>query len=356
MFSFDEMKSKEITKAIRENVSILDYAVSIGQSLVREGRYYSLADHDSVKINPVTNQFKQYSVDPAGKGHPWLSVIDFAIRFDNSVSNTAEAIEKLKQLVDFPSWKNTSTPKRKTVHKEKENNSVELPERSLSTKHIYAYLTKTRGISPSVVNKMIEQGNLYEDTKNNCVFVGYDSNGNVNFGCKRGTNTYGKAFKGDCAGNDYEHCIYIDNGADTLIVSEAFIDSMSNMTILEESGKNILNYNYNILAGADKWGAVVNNLKEHPKNKKVLLALDADDKGFYGASNIIRDIEQEDMSVEIIYWLPEQCHDWNEQLIFNKENNISTSEYNKMQTFYTNNSLLQEQEEELLPELQGGVV
>lgn len=45
------MKAKEKCEWIKENISIVDYASSIGFTPVRKGKYYSLKEHDSIIID-----------------------------------------------------------------------------------------------------------------------------------------------------------------------------------------------------------------------------------------------------------------------------------------------------------------
>ena len=45
------MTSKEKFDWIKENISIVDYASSIGFTPVRKGKYYSLKEHDSIIID-----------------------------------------------------------------------------------------------------------------------------------------------------------------------------------------------------------------------------------------------------------------------------------------------------------------
>lgn len=49
------MTSKEKFDWIKENISIVDYASSIGFTPVRKGKYYSLKEHDSIIIDTHKN-------------------------------------------------------------------------------------------------------------------------------------------------------------------------------------------------------------------------------------------------------------------------------------------------------------
>ena len=74
-----------------KSVPIIDFASRKGFTLFRVGRYYSLAEHDSVRIDNEKNCFWRNSVF-FGKGSGGAgSIIDFALEFF-SYKNAAAAI------------------------------------------------------------------------------------------------------------------------------------------------------------------------------------------------------------------------------------------------------------------------
>ena len=54
-------QNKEIINRIKEDISITDYAVRLGFTLKKVGSYYTLKEHDSVRIDPVKNKFYRNS-------------------------------------------------------------------------------------------------------------------------------------------------------------------------------------------------------------------------------------------------------------------------------------------------------
>lgn len=78
------MKAKEKCEWIKQNISIVDYASSIGFTVVRKGKFYSLKEHDSIMIDPYKNVYWQNSIPGYGRciGEKG-SIIDFIMRFDN---------------------------------------------------------------------------------------------------------------------------------------------------------------------------------------------------------------------------------------------------------------------------------
>lgn len=66
---------------------------------------------------------------------------------------------------------------------------LNLPEKSDTSKNVYAYLTKTRGIPANIVNDCLKNGTIYQDERRNAVFVGYDDNKQAKYAARRGTFT-----------------------------------------------------------------------------------------------------------------------------------------------------------------------
>lgn len=331
-YFYSEAEQKRINKIIcqriRDNIPIQDYAASRGFQLERKGKYFKIvgeknnSDFSSVMINSETNRYKHYSVDKKPR-----SIIDFVMELDNC--DQATAINTLKPLIDTYDLETaTIIEKSQPPKKARQKAELILPEKADTSKNVYAYLTKTRCINKNIVDHFIYNDNLYQDDHNNCVFVRYDRQGKPTFCSKRGTNTY-KDFKWEDPNSDYIHCFFIDNGADTLIVNEAIIDTMSIMSIMEDQGRQINDYSYVNLSGAPKWEAVNNILAENPLIKNVILACDNDNGGFTAMDNIRKSIAEKFPNVKTTDFLPKTENDWNAQLQFIRDHNISTSLYLK---------------------------
>lgn len=321
-------RNKIICQRIRDNIPIQDYAASRGFQIERKGKYYKIAgeknnsDFSSVMINSETNRYKHYSVDKTPR-----SIIDFVMELDSCDESTA--INTLKPLIDTYDLETaTVVEKAHTSKRDNQISQMTLPERADSVKNVYAYLTKTRCINKDIVDHFIYNDNLYQDDHNNCVFVRYDRQGKPTFCSKRGTNTY-KRFVWDHPANDYNHCFFIDNGADTLIVNEAIIDTMSVMSIMQDRDRQISDYSYVDLSGTAKWEAVINILKENPVIQHVILACDNDNAGFTAMDKIKKSINENFANVKTTDFLPKTENDWNAQLQFNRQNGISTFVYLK---------------------------
>ena len=288
---------KEFYEKIKREVKIIDYATEIGKTVVKKGHYYSLKENDSVRIDPERNCYWRNSNGSTG------SVIDFAMEFPGGYS-MYEVISMFSRRIN---WRNNNSSKVRPVKREEKK--LKLPKSNKNMHRVFAYLMQTRCISKEVIQMLIDNNQLYEDERYNCVFVSYDNDKPV-FVCLRGTNT-SNPFYGDVKGCDYTKCFFIDNEADELIVTESVIDGLSLMTMTADYKK----YDYLFLAGVDKWESIQTYLKRKTY-KRVIIATDNDKGGIKGAKNICCFIRMNYKDIERKWYLPplEQGKDWNKVL------------------------------------------
>lgn len=83
----------QIIQEIESNIKIVDVANQMGYTLKREGRHYTIKEHESVRIDVDRNLFIRYS-----NGHRG-SVIDFISEFKNQPKN--EVINELASEINF---------------------------------------------------------------------------------------------------------------------------------------------------------------------------------------------------------------------------------------------------------------
>lgn len=74
-----------------------------------------------------------------------------------------------------------------------------LPERADNMRKVFAYLCKTRGISPDVVSQLAHEKLLYQDVRGNAVFIHKNDNGEIVGAEIQGTNSE-KRYKGVAQG------------------------------------------------------------------------------------------------------------------------------------------------------------
>lgn len=293
-----------------KRISIVDYAEEIGFHPYKIGHYYSLKEHDSVRIDPDKNIFVQNSTGAGG------SVIDFAMTFQGM--DLKRAIRTLGGKTAAGSVQERKDPDPET-RKEKIGD-LKLPEKDSTMKNIFAYLIKTRGIDQTIVQEMVQRKALYQDIHKNCVFVSRDDSGKPVFACIRGTNTY-KKFVADAFGCDYSYGLFLPNGGDRLIVTESAIDAMSVMNLLEIGGTDHKAYDYLALSGCGKTEVIETHLRNHDY-RIVDLCLDNDEAGRRAAKAL--SVRIKEISKAAVYTeLPGNEKDYNDVLKQVKSANIT---------------------------------
>lgn len=286
-----------------KRVSIVDYASYLGYHTFKVGKFFSIKEHDSVRIDPRKNLFYRNSTGEHG------SVIDFAMLFGGmNLTDALKNLESYSGNVSSYSYENDPYENIRDI----KNSELALPEKKDTFRNVYAYLIKTRGISKEIVDHMVKNGHLYQDVHNNCVFISYKDIKPV-AGCIRGTFT-GKRFVADISGSDYDYGFFIPGKEKnkTLLVTESVIDMLSFYGI----NGNAFNYDSLSLLGVSKAVAVINHLDQGHYDK-VIIGLDNDEAGLNAASKIKQAILDKgllkDEQVEIR--IPENGKDWNEQLV-----------------------------------------
>lgn len=261
----DAMDIKDIKRA-----SIIDAALELGFTPKKVGRYYTLKEHDSVRIDPELNLFVRNSTGEAG------SVIDFYMCFtDMTIGEVIEHISCRSKAQEMPEVKNTPV----AIGKKE----LILPVKDDNERCVFSYLVKTRGIDERIVKYLIKRRLLYQDLRKNCVFVSYKDTKPV-FAMLRGTNTH-KRFVADVSGSDYSVSFFIGNKSDKLIITEGVIDALSIMTLFLSSGKDPYAYDYLVLSGSSKDECILTYLGQGTY-KEMWLCLDNDEAGRRGSRSI----------------------------------------------------------------------
>ncbi len=300
----DKIISKEIDLTVMKNsVSIVEYARDVlGMELVKESRgKFRLEEHHSCKIYP-NNTFYRFSKGVGG------SIIDFIKHFEKC--DTKEAIQKISEYYHEYNPTAQYDIYSRSKHIQTSIEGIVVPSQSDTNKHVYAYLTKTRGIKSSVVNEFMNRKILYEDENRNCVFIG-KLNKTIYYANIRGTGK--KSFKQDVSGSVKEVGIYIHNKSETLVVNEAIIDTMSYMSL----APNPHQYNYlSVNGAANTVNAVRFHLlkrEEAQDLKHIIIGLDNDLAGEEHAMKLVDFLKENYPNIETLIHIPD-AKDFNEQL------------------------------------------
>lgn len=303
----------ERIEKIKQLVRIEEYAEYMGFHVKRKGRYFTLEEHDSVIINPTTNRFFRNSrTAEYAKG----SVINFAMYFGDM--DYKSAIKELEQFIGRERLEKTPLL-RPAMSNQPQKKMLLLPPHGGSRRHAYAYLNKIRCIDTFIIDYFFASNHLYEDNKNNCVFVSYDEKtGKPDFACKRGTMS-DVPFKGDVQGSSYDYCFRLPaKDGKHLYVCESVIDMMSLMTYFLKNGmdkREMASNHYQALAGTQKYQAIFLYLELHPEVEEVYLAFDNDRSGRETAEVVIETGKEKNCKQTFIPFLPEwEDMDWNDMV------------------------------------------
>ena len=255
---------EQIEKA--NNTNIMDYVINQGLDFKKVGmNSYHIKGYGGLYVNPSENKWNCFS---QGKGGGPIQFIMFM--------EDKTWVEAVKQLLDI-------SPE--SVHKSifKDNQMEEdkgkfiLPQKNDTYKHIFAYLIQTRKIDKDIVYELIKEKKLYEDKNRNCVFVGYDNEGNPKYANKRSTNT-SIAYKGEVLNSNKAFPFLFGKGDNEVVVFESPIDAMSHATIYKKKGID-WHKQYRLSLGGLSEKGLDNFLKQNNDVNSIVLCLDNDEAG-----------------------------------------------------------------------------
>ena len=279
------------------HVNIIAYAMSRGYDVKRiSPRSYKIPGYGGLYINADGEKWNCFSRGTGG------GVVQFVMEMDELTW-----VEAIKQLLGLSE---DELPYVAPPFKDYEvKGDLELPEKNSTFKHIFAYLIKTRKLDPDIVSDFVKKKKIYEDTYQNCVFVGYDDKNKPKFVSVRGTNT-NKRFRRDIQNSDKGYPFCHEGNSDTLCVFESAIDLMSYLTLIKLHG--ITNFNHHLISmGGTSYIPIEKYLDRNPEITKLTLCLDSDDEGKFFSQKIK---ERFGMQYEVCCHLP-KGKDFNEEII-----------------------------------------
>lgn len=182
---------------------------------------YSTREHDSLKIS--NGKWYWFSRNIGG-----VSALDYLIKVRGVPFPKAIDIILGQEQVKAPSFIDRNQLKKQS--------KLLLPERNPDENKVIPYL-EGRGIDRTLIETCIKRGLIYESYPyHNCVFVGFDLEGNPRYASYRSTD--GKAIKGEAAGSDKSYSFRIKHDSNTIHVFESAIDLLSFMTLVKfDTGK-----------------------------------------------------------------------------------------------------------------------
>jgi hypothetical protein len=265
--------SEQIQRA--KQVDILAYLSAHEPKSLRKSKgspnEYYLAEHDSLKIS--NGRFHWFS-----RGVGGYSALDFLVKvrgmgFVDAVRHLTDGIAAAHEA-EYPAP--MPAPER----------HFSLPPKNANNDRVYAYL-RGRGIDSGTVKQCFDAGTLYENTKGNCIFVGYDGN-KPRFACERGTKD---GCKKDLPGSDKAFSFVLppaNPDSRNLICFESPIDSISHAAIHKMDGGKWDGYRLSL--GGVGSAALTGFLERNPQIDSIRLCLDRDKAGIGATNRIIREL------------------------------------------------------------------
>jgi hypothetical protein len=282
---------REAIRAARQT-DLVSFLQSAGYSLRKEGKNYRVQGFSGVLVKD--NMYTDFVHNTSG------NAVDFCQRvLGMSFRESIQALNQHEKRVSLDY----------NPLERKREQTIVLPERADNYKRVIAYLTRTRGIPNQLVQEMIKQKLLYQDTKGNAVFVCRDENGEAKGAIIRGTLT-GQSFKQRVGSGLYPFVVLpSEEEKHTLTVTEAPIESLSLMTLHPESKRTI----HVALGGLHFEEAVERLLTVYPEVRRLVLALNRDLPGIQAANRFLKRFG---LKMEVVGYLPQaHVNDWNEQLL-----------------------------------------
>lgn len=304
--------SEEEINFIKTNVSVLDFLQDHADfSFTQQGQHYFRCNqHDSLVVDTQKNVLHWNSMGCHG------TTIDYLEKMEKK--SFPEAMKILEAY-------HTSLPQNKKTYIEPKYEQIEfkLPEAAKNQSKIFEYLCDQRKIDHQLVKDLVDDGLIYLDQKGNCVFKCRNYKGEVDSAFRRSTYS---GWRGDVGGGNKFTGFLIESkpGANKLVMTEAFIDGLSYITMKKREGKEI---DFNVLC-ADSCNVMeetfrVNYLTRPELNQNIdtiILAADNDDGGLKAMDDMKEFLKPFHKITSIEKDLPSLGSDWNNDLMsFDKE-------------------------------------
>lgn len=236
---------------------------------------YRCTEHTSLAVKRDRLSWYWHS-----KGIGGFGAIDFLMKIDNYDFKGALAVLADGQTV-------TPLPPPTTADIQRD---FILPEKAKTNRRAFAYLCKTRGIDSHIINELIQEKKIYEDTKGNAVFVGFDEQGKPRYATLRGAYT-DKPFRMDSVGSDKRYCFCLNGSSIRLYIFESAIDCLSHATLenLTQGNTGAYRADSRLSLGGTSGIALARYLQRYSHITELVFCLDNDDIGRKRAVSLARE-------------------------------------------------------------------
>jgi hypothetical protein len=279
-----------------------------GFSFKKQGNSYQCIEHDSLVINADRKRWFWNSQKTGGN-----NALDWCGKIKNmTFADSMKLIVGNGDVVIKTAPKVAPPPQKESI--------FSLPRAAADNRRVYAYLTKTRGISPNIVNQMLKENKLYQDERGNCVFVGHDSENKARYAGIRGTLS-DVTYRGEVSGSDKRYSFRMESQSKKpqtqakLFVFESPIEAMSHATIINREMENDLCHTvHNRLSlGGTSEVALVEYLKNNPNTQEIHFCLNNDEAGRTATNALMDKFSAQGFTV--LDESPKQYGDFNEHLV-----------------------------------------
>lgn len=294
---------EQIERANR--VDVVEYARSTGLEIEKSGQWYKAKHMGGLYFNKNANTWHWETQDCGGTGAISLCMKLEDLEWKDAVRRLLG--EEMAAIRHSEEWVPAEEPKKEFV----------LPEKADNYRHVYAYLCKTRGIEKSIVDQVVKQGLLYENTQKSCVFVGKDAEGIPRHASVRSTNTIGNVFKQDVPGSQKMYSFSLSGNSGILNVFEAPIDVLSYMSLQKLHGIESRDSFLSLGGVSDK--ALEYFLSTHDNIHHIRVCSDHDEAGEGCASRIHNRYKEE---YKVTRHRPNN-KDFNEDLVQYRQNELT---------------------------------
>lgn len=246
-------------------VNLIDYARIRGYDPKRvSNKSYKLPGYGGLFISGDGSKWNWFSHNKGG------GAIQFVMEMDSK-----SWVDAVKDLLGN-SYEEVHV-KSKPIEPEVKGPMI-LPKKNDTYKHLFAYLIKSRGIDQDIVTDFVDKKLIYEDSRRNCVFVGYDKEGEPAYASQRSSRTTGQIFRGDVKNSDKSVPFCYPGKSDTVCVYESPIDLMSYLTLLRLHNCNDFEHHMISLGGvSDK--ALLSFLEDNKDIETIVMCVDNDEAG-----------------------------------------------------------------------------
>ena len=236
-----------------------------GFTFTNKGGVYRCSQHPSLAVKADRCSWYWHS-----KGVGGASTLDFLI-----IAECMPFREAVKTLTGVASV--IALPQREA----EQPKTLTLPEKAWLPLRLYDYLCIKRGISRNIVDKLIQEGKIYEDKRGNVVFVGFDEDNKPRFASIRGTYT-GNDFRMDCAGSDKRYGFNMTySESKSLYIYESALDAMSHATLscIDECNMGAWKRQNRLSLAGTSDIALLKYIETRPYITELVFCLDNDESG-----------------------------------------------------------------------------